>query len=200
MFKLDILQKDILKFELPKLDRKKSVAIGLLAALLVLCILGPIICLKIRFDALDALSDQNDLLTHLEAAHHRALGRLNAQTQFGKAPAAAFLNAQTPGLATAQLEAYLSKLVTAEQGSLVSSATQHVDRSEASELVRLQATLFMSYGSLQKFLYRLETGTPYVFVDSMMLRAPSDEAHASGLSSIVKVTLDLRALWHRKSD
>lgn len=180
-----------------RLDREKTIALAGLFAVLIACATAPALCLKTRSDALDALADKRDMLDRLEAAHRRSISKPGARERFGAAPASAFLNSQTLGLASAQLEAYLSKLVLAQQGSLVSSGVQQVNRSDASDIVRVQATLDITYEALQAVLYKLETGTPYVFVDSMTVQLLSTTTQRTARSPTMKVTLNLRAIWHR---
>lgn len=180
-----------------RLNREKLIALTGLFAVLIACAIAPTLCLKTRSDALDALADKRDMLDRLEAAHRRPIGKPGVRERFGAAPTSAFLNSQTSGLASAQLEAYLSKLVLAQQGSLVSSGVQQVNRSDAPDIVRVQATLDITYEALQALLYKLETGTPYVFVDSMTVQLLKTTTQGAAHSPMTKVTLNLRAIWHR---
>lgn len=182
-----------------KLSREKSIALGGLLAFLLVCTMAPIICLKLRADAVDALSEKRDMLERLEAAHRRKIGKETADTRLSKAPSGAFLNAQTQGLASAQLETYLSKLILTQHGNLVSSGVQQADRSTA-DSVRLQTSLDIDYDALQKFLYELETGTPYVFIESMNIRPKNEAASVAALSPRMRVTINLRGIWRQKTD
>lgn len=160
----------------------------------------PVIALRLRADAIDALSDKQQSLAKLVAAHRRPTGK-GANDQIGKAPASAFVAAPTIGLASAQLESYLSKLVLTEHGSLVSSGVQQTDRAAAGESVRVQMIVDIAYEALQKFLYEAETGTPYVFVDSMAVKAQKKSTPALGAQSPnMRVTINFQAFWRRRLD
>jgi hypothetical protein len=180
----------------PKLDREHAIAVAMLALVLLACIIAPVLSLQARSNASQELAEQQNTLDRLEAAHQRA-GKKTAATEQVAAPETAFLGSQTPGLASAQLEAYLSQLVLAQQASLISSGVQQANKAEPAESVRIQATLDIGYEALQSLLYKLETGTPYVFVESMMLQPPNSASLHNDRSASMKVTLNLRALWHQ---
>ena len=180
-----------------KLNREQAISLAALFLVLLACVLAPVWSLKVRSDALQELTDERDMLGRLEAAHQRSSTKLGARGQITTAPAEAFLNAQTPGLASAQLEAYLSQLVLDHRGSLISSSVQQATRSDAPDVVHVQASLEMPYEALQALLYKLETGTPYVFVNSMSVEPASAEPQRTGRPAAMKVTLSLRAVWHR---
>lgn len=182
---------------MPKLDREKSIAIAAFFFLLLACFIAPVLSLTARSDAVQELADEQDMLARLEAAHQRSDGKANVSEALAAAPDTAFLNAPTSGLASAQLEAYLAQLALAQQASVTSSGVQHAEHSDAPEIVRIQATLDIRYDALQTLLYRLETGTPYVFVDSMTLQPPSTVSQRDTHGAAMKVILNLRALWHQ---
>jgi len=180
----------------PKLDREQAIAVAILALLVCASIIAPVLSLQARSDALQQLEEQQNMLERLDAAHQRAGKRTAAGGQIA-APETAFLSSQTPGLASAQLEAYLSQLVRAQQASLVSSGVQQPNKAEPPEIVRIQATMDIGYESLQSLLYKLETGTPYVFLESMTLQPPNNASLNGDRAAPMKVILNLRALWRQ---
>lgn len=181
---------------MPKLTREQIIALAVLAGAVLIAVLAPAYCLALRSEAAHELEDERFTLARLEAAHQRAgKGSPGAADRVTAAPAAAFLDAQTAGLASAQLEAYLAQLVAEQQGSLVSSSVQKEAKSDGPDVVRVQANVEISYEALQKLLYKLETGTPYVFIEAMTVQAPSAATHASAM----RVTFNLRAIWRRRS-
>jgi general secretion pathway protein M len=181
-----------------KLNREQTISLAALFLVLLACALAPIWSLKMRSDALQELTDDQDMLERLEAAHQRSGNKPGARGQITAAPTEAFLSAQTSGLASAQLEAYLSQLVLDHRATLISSSVQQANRSDASDVVHVQASLEMPYEGLQALLYKLETGTPYVFVDSMSVEPASAATQRAGVrAAAMKVTLSLRAVWHR---
>ncbi len=180
-----------------KLDREQAIALAALFLVLLSCTIAPALSLKARSDALQALADERDMLQRLELAHRRSGRKAGAHEQASVAPATAFLNAPTSGLASAQLEAYLSRLAMAQQASLISSGVQQTNRSDTPDMVRVQATLDITYAALQRLLFKLETGTPYVFVDSMILQTAGAMTQHVAHAPTMEVTLNLRAIWRK---
>jgi general secretion pathway protein M len=180
-----------------KLDRERTIAVGALLLVLLAAIAVPIWALQQRADAAQDLTDAQELLDKLEAAHQRAAGKTAAQTHRPtKAPQEAFVSASTSGLASAQLESHLSQLISKARATLVSSSVKPADRADGPDTLRIQVNLEIPYDSLQSFLYQLETGTPYVFVDSMSLLPERAQAAPA---APMKATLNLRAFWRRPS-
>ena len=175
-------------------DRELLLSLGALGAVLVVCasVLG--FSLEARFGAAQERDARSEVLAQLEA-HIKAR---NARPKAGAvAPAAAFLTAPTQGLAGAQFEAYLQQTAAAQHATVISSgldATRHDDRPDS---IRLQATLDMNLEALQRMLYRLESGTPYVFVDSLSVQIPGTGAQRAAEDPLLRVTLGLRAIWQR---
>ena len=176
-----------------KLTREQTIAIAALWIVFAACLIAPLLALKARADAASALADASDILQRLDRARqhvHRNTHRLDMS-----APATAFLDAQTSGLASAQLESYIANLAAQQSASLISSGIEPDDRAGSVDAVRIQATLDIPYEKLQGLLYRIEVGTPYVFVESITLQSAS-ETQPTTYNSMMEVTLSLRALWH----
>ena len=182
-----------------RLTRDRYFALAILFVVLVVSAMAPALALRARSDALEALSDENGFLKRLTDAQHRANDKAGDAAQMTKAPAGAFLNAQTPGLATAQLEAYFSDLAETSRASLASVSAQQADPSDAPDIVRIQASIDVEYEALQSLLYKLEAGTPYVFVDLLRLRPANASTGRPAHGSPMKVTLGLRAIWRASS-
>jgi len=178
-----------------KFDRETAISVAALLAVVLASIIVPAVCLKLRSDAAQDLAGEKNMLVKLEAAHQRSGREPLASEEASAAPDAAFLNAPTSGLASAQLEAYLAQLASAQQASVVSSGVEQANK-DAPENVRVQATLDIRYDALQTLLYQLETGTPYVFVDLLTLQ-PASASQLQSNDSIMKVTVSLRALWRQ---
>ena len=178
-----------------KPDREVLLSLGALGALLVVCLSVLGFSLQARSDAAQELDARSEVLSQLEA-HLKA--RNDARPKSGAvAPAGAFLTAQTQGLAGAQLEAYLQQTAAAQRATVISSGvdpTRHDDRPDS---IRLQVTLEMNLKALQAMLYQLESGTPYVFVDSLTVQIPGTGAQRAVEDPLLRVTLGLRAIWQR---
>lgn len=172
-----------------ELDREQSLALGALALLLLFCGGAATAALGSWSEAADEAAQRRAILAQVEAAQrHGAAGGGRAAL----APDAAFLVAPTIGQASALLQAHVGKLVAAQHASVASSAAQPTLREDTPDVLRLRATFDMGLSALQALLYELETGAPYVFVDAL---AVSPQRGAG--EPILRVTLDLRALWRR---
>ncbi len=176
------------------IQHRQAVAVGALALILLACLLAVIASLHARSAALQELGEKSELLSRLEA-RSRAGARAQAPARIGEAPASAFLAAPTAGLAAAQLQSYLAKLLNDQNGVLVSSGVQPTTRDDTSDAIRVQATVNTTLRALQSLLYRLESGTPYVFVDQLSVQQPAGPLASA--EPQLRVTLGLRAVWRR---
>jgi general secretion pathway protein M len=177
-----------------KLDREQGIAVTALLLVLFGCTAAPIISLRARSAAAQALADQRYILARLQRAHHQIGFKAEQSDRIRAAPTAAFLNAATAGLASAQLETYLSKIAIDQQATLISSTVQQRQPTDKPDFVRIQAILSMNYSALQGLLFKLETGTPYVFVDSITLQTAEATTE---YAPVVRATLSLRAIWRK---
>ena len=178
-----------------KLDREQMLSVGALAALLVVCTVTVQLSFQMRSNAAQELAERHELLSRLEA---RAKARSDARARSGAAaPAAAFLDAPTQGLAVAQLQTHLAQMADIHHSVLVSSGIEPAKREDPADSIRLQATLEMSLQALQAFLYQLESGTPYVFVEQLAVQLAGAASQRAAEDPLLRVTLGLRAIWRR---
>lgn len=177
-------------------DREQTIALGALGALLLGCALAVGLSLGARSAALQEFTERQDMLARLQSQaarrpdiHNRLVG--------GKAPAAAFIDAPTAGLASAQLQTYIEQVAAEHQATLMSSGMELTARDDAPDAIRLQATLELNLKSLQAVLYRLETGTPYVFVETFAVQPSTGNEGGGGEDPSLRLTIGVRALWRR---
>jgi len=180
---------------MPNTQPNPTMALGALLLLVVTCALGIVGTVSMRARAVHELGEGLALLSDLE---HRARAQGGGEAgSAATAPASAFLEAPTQGLASAQLQGYLSQLVAAQHGTLISAGAQPRGRDDdAAEAIRVLAALDVSSVSLQALLHRLETGVPYVFVDALTVQARGALVQRSD-DPLLRVTLTVRALWRR---
>jgi general secretion pathway protein M len=178
-----------------KLNREQAISVGGVAALLVVLVLLAVACLQMRSEAAQELGEREEMLGHLE---ERAKSVSDARARKGSiAPVSAYIDAPTQGLAGSALQAYLLQRADADHALLVSAGIQPAKREDPPDSIRLQANLDMNLQTLQTLLYQLESGTPYVFVESLVVQlvgAKSDHAEDPQLH----ISLGLRALWRQK--
>lgn len=180
-----------------KLDREKAISVGMLAALLFVCTAAAGLSLQARSNAAQELDERRDQLTRLEA---RAKARRDARARSGAAaPSTAFLAGPTQGLAVAELQTHLLQLADAHHCLLVSSGLEPAKRDDAADAIRLQATVEASSQSLQAYLYQLESGTPYVFVETLTVQLTGAAAQRTAEDPLLRVTFGLRAIWRREA-
>jgi general secretion pathway protein M len=172
-----------------KADREALISIGALGALLLVCASMVGFSLQAWFGASHELDMQRELLSRLEASAKSEEGRRSSSV----APATAFVSAPTQGLASAQLQAYLQHVIDANHAALISSGTEPAK----GDSIRLEATFDTNLRSLQALLYQLESGTPYVFVESLDIELPAVNTQRPVEDPLLRITLVLRAVWRR---
>jgi hypothetical protein len=175
-----------------RFNREQMICLGALSLLLLTCFVAVTFSLQAWSSAAAELVERREVFSKLEA---RTRPGVSANRKIGTAPAAAFLDGSTAGIASAALQAHLSQSVSAYQATLISYGVEPAQREDAPDLIRLQATVEIAHSALQALLYDVESRTPYVFVDSLTL-APSGIQHP-GADPSLRLTLSLHAFWHR---
>jgi general secretion pathway protein M len=106
--------------------------------------------------------------------------------------ASPFFEAKTITLAGAALQQRLEAAVASAKGRLVSTKVEVAPRGDERQ-VSLAAELTIAEPDMQALLYDLETGRPYLFVDSFEARAPeaTSEPGAGGM----RVSLTVSGQW-----
>jgi general secretion pathway protein M len=174
-----------------RLDREQAISIAAFVALVLVSVFVIGMSLQTRADAVRESSERREMLSRLEARLRVKAAEPTA------APPAAFLDASTSGLASAQLQSYLGQLADDKNASVVSYGGEAAKRDDAPDTVRVQATLDMNLQSLRAVLYQLESGTPYVFVEALSVQPTNATAGRSVEDPLLRATLSLRALWRR---
>lgn len=177
---------------MPKLDREQTTSIAALVLLLLLCVTIPGLLLQAGSDAVQEVSERSEMFSRLEAKMQAISSRPTVA-----APATAFLDASTEGLASAQLQSYLAHVASTENTGLVSSGGEAAKRDDVPDTIRLEVTLELKLKALRAFLYRLESGTPYVFVDGLTIQPAGATAGRAAEDPLLRTTLRLRAFWRR---
>jgi general secretion pathway protein M len=177
--------------------REQAINVAVLVALLLLCTAPVAVTLQRRSEAMGALAEGRERLARLEA--HVPSGGKSGPT-VAPAPAAAFLDAATQGLAVAQLQSYVSQAAARHHAVLISSGMQRADHDDTPDMIRIEASLNAALEPLQALLYQLETGTPYVFVMQLEVQQQNAQSVLRGpRDGPMHVRLVLRAPWRRGS-
>ncbi len=178
------------------MNREQAMAVGALSALVMGCMLLIGLSFYLRADAAQELASDRAMLSQLEARARSGPDARNRSSAGGVAGPAAFLSAPTQGLASAQLQSYLSQLAANQNASVVSSAVEPPGGDDPAESIRIQATLEIDLTALQSLLYELESGMPYIFVDSLDIQTTA-AAQESAQNPRSRVIMSLRGFWRR---
>jgi hypothetical protein len=179
-----------------RLTHAEAGAVGAIALLLIVCASAVALLYQVRLSSLEELAEREATLSRLQAASRSAAGP-GQQLQRPKASAHAFLDASTHGLAGAQLQTYVARVASDQKAILVSSGVAAPARDDRPDTIRMEASLDVTFRELQAILYNLESGTPYVFVESLTIRPSSAQRNIE--DPLLRVTLNLRALLRRRS-
>jgi hypothetical protein len=175
------------------INREQMICVGALGLLLLTCFFALIFSLQARSEAANELAQRRDVLSRLEARARSGIKGTAGRTT--AAPAAAFLQAASAGIAAAQLQSYLSQVAGTQRATLISYGVEPARREDSPDSVRIQTTLDIPQTALQGLLYALESRTPYVFIDALTLQ-PSTKQGAV-IDPMLRLTLSLHALWRR---
>src|SRR5215813_4917638 len=107
---------------MPRLDREQAISVAVFVLLLLVSLSVMGMSLQSRSDAVRESSERREMLSRLEARLRAVASRPTA------APPAAFLDASTSGLASAQLQSYLGQLRSEEHTSELQSRPHLVCR------------------------------------------------------------------------
>lgn len=116
------------------------------------------------------LADESESLRVRESRH--------ATPRAVNPAAAPFFEARTVTQAGAALQQRVERAVAAASGHLISSRIELAPRADPHRLV-LTAELALADTDMQKLLFDLETGRPYLFVDAFEARAEEDKGEAA---------------------
>jgi general secretion pathway protein M len=97
------------------------------------------------------------------------------------------------------LQAYLTQTAGAQQAAIISSGLEPTKREDTPDTIRLQATFEVGLVALQTILYRLESGTPYVFVEALAIQPAGAAGGRPPEDPLLRATLSVRAFWRRGS-
>ncbi len=138
-------------------------------------------------DAETELRQQLDVYRAQIAARERLAAELAAAEQ-QEASAAALLRGDNAALAAAAMQGLVKALVERHGGQVRSAQMVPVPAAAGLQKVVVQFELAIPRGSLKAATYALETGTPYLFLDSADIQ-PETFAGASAAPDV------LRVLW-----
>ena len=139
-----------------------------------------------------AVAASEDLLAQLEGRRASPFGTLGSQT--GPVPAGSpFLEGQTVTVAGAALLQRVAEAVTRVGGNVLSSQVELQGTQSKDGFVSLIASCEVEQAALQRLLYDLESGMPFLFVEQLVAQAP--QAAAASNNTRMRVVLSVAGQW-----
>jgi general secretion pathway protein M len=169
----------------------------LIAVVLYLVVLGGLlatigIAVSSILDHQRALAQTSDLLDQLQGRRARAAG---ASSLAAEHPGTPFLEGPTLTVAGATLLQRVAGAVGNVGGTIQSSQVDVTGAQAKDGFVGLLVSCEMEQPALQKLLYDLEVGMPYLFVDQLDVQVPQTTAADEGGSGKIRVVLGVSGQW-----
>ena len=167
----------------------------LIAVVLYLAVLGglvvtTVISVSSMFDHQRALAQTSDLLEQLRGRKPRSPAQLSAEH-----PGAPFLEGPTVTVAGAALLQRVATAVGNAGGTIQSSQVDVLGTQAKDGFVGLVVSCEMEQPALQKVLYDLEVGMPFLFVDQLDVQVPQATAANEGAAGRIRVMLGVSGQW-----
>lgn len=139
-----------------------------------------------------AVAAAEDLLAQLEGRRAAPLG--GPDSPAGPVPAGSpFLEGQTVTVAGAALLQRVAEAVTRVGGNVLSSQVELEGTQSKSGFISLIASCEVEQPALQRLLYDLESGMPFLFVEQLVVQAP--QAAAKSNSGRMRVLVSVAGQW-----
>ena len=139
-----------------------------------------------------ALAQTSDLLDQLRG---RKTGAKNAAAELAEHPGTPFLQGPTVTVAGANLLQRVAAAVGNAGGSVQSSQVDVSGAQTKDGFVGLVVSCELEQSALQKLLYDLEAGMPFLFVDQLDVQVPQNTAVNEAGSGRVRVVLGVSGQW-----
>jgi len=167
----------------------------LIAVVLYLAVLGglaftAVVAIASIFDHQRALAQTSDLLDQLRGRKARSPAQLSAEH-----PGTPFLEGPTVTVAGAALLQRVAAAVGHAGGTIQSSQVDVLGKEAKDGFVGLVVSCEMEQPALQKVLYDLEAGMPFLFVDQLDVQVPQTTAKDEAGSGRVRVMLGVSGQW-----
>jgi len=169
----------------------RNPAVGATAYVGLVVVLG-IVAWMATADLIDqrqAVAQAEDLLAQLERGRTNAAPHSEADAPQGSP----FLEGQTVTVAGAALLQRVAGAVTKVGGNILSSQVDVKEAQQKAGLVSMVASLELAQADLQKLLYDLESGMPYLFVDQLTVSAPDTVTRGDG--GRLRIVMGVTGQW-----
>jgi len=163
--------------------RENLAGIGYLLALLTLCfvILLPLMNLMKRYHERD---ESLEMLARLQERSRPATPAADSTNRNGQVP---FLQGLSITLASASLLQHLSNAITKAGGSVISTEIEPQDI-QSRDYLKASATCELDQVAVQRLLFDIESGAPFLFVDQLFIQPAMEEGR-------LRVVLGVSGMW-----
>jgi general secretion pathway protein M len=172
------------------LARNPAVAAGSYVALVLVLAFVACYAAADLYDRYQSVATANDLLEQLERGRSTPGAAANAS---GVPQGSPFLEGLTVTVAGAALLQRVAGAVTRVGGNVLSSQVDVQGAQSKAGVVSLVASFEVTQEDLQKLLYDLESGMPYLFVDQLAVQAP--DALTRGEGGRLRIMLGVSGQW-----
>jgi len=139
-----------------------------------------------------ALAASEDLLAQLEGRRASPFGGPGSPT--GPVPTGSpFLEGQTVTIAGAALLQRVAEAVTRVGGNVLSSQVDLQGTKSKDGFISLIASCEVEQAALQRLLYDLESGMPFLFIEQLVAQAP--QAAAASNTTRMRVVVSVAGQW-----
>jgi general secretion pathway protein M len=158
--------------------RNAYVAAAVYVAFIVVFLAAIWLSLASLLDARSSLNSARDILSQLEARQNNPSA---ANKTAGAVPAGSpFLSGETITVAGATLLQRVASAITRYGGTVQSSQVDLAGPQAKDGFVTLVISCEMEQTNLQKLLYDLEAGMPFLFIDQLVVQGPQQSSVAGG--------------------
>jgi general secretion pathway protein M len=140
-------------------------------------------------DQRQAVARAEETLAQLDRGRQSAAPHSEADVPQGSP----FLEGQTVTVAGAALLQRVAGAVTKVGGNILSSSVDVKEAQQKAGMVSMVASLELAQPDLQKLLYDVESGMPYLFVDQLTVQAP--DTFTRGEGGRLRVVLGVSGQW-----
>ncbi|MFM7083666.1 MAG: type II secretion system protein GspM [Hyphomicrobium sp.] len=138
-----------------------------------------------------ALYEAQDRLNRLQGLSRKDENIEKAKTDLGEGTV--FITADKPSLGAADLQKKVETTLQELGGDLISSEVEENETKGPAVILKLIVECELPQSLLQKFLYQIESGTPFVFIDQMTIQKRMEEG--SPEDPKLKISLHVSATW-----
>ena len=172
------------------LAQSPLIAVALYLAVLIGLVTASVVAIAGIFDHQRALAQTSDLLEQLRGRKPRSTAALSAEH-----PGTPFLEGPTVTVAGAALLQRVAAAVGSVGGTVQSSQVDVLGTQAKDGFVGLLVSCEMEQPALQKLLYDLEVGMPFLFVDQLDVQVPQLTATSDSGAGRIHVVLGVSGQW-----